>query len=229
MFSGWQFKHKLTKRKKRIIFCFGCCIACLTFNPSCNLSRGKRTIPYQLPGWDSADEPETERVLAWKRVLQSQGGQMVALRLEPHHFKWNHAKETTAFPQRNAVKKNNAEAGCTFFPAEFMKAFHTTIRMQTKSLSIQKLICTKNKAFLLPDLWVLSLILCYYGIHIQLHKLLAAPGCRMAEVSQTRQKLSLLPSDFQLHLIQSLFTQPFHTLTFFPPQHRGKIYILQVN
>lgn len=47
---------------------------------------------------------KTERVSAKKRVLQSQGRQMVVLRCEPHPFKWNHAKETTSFPQRNAVK-----------------------------------------------------------------------------------------------------------------------------
>lgn len=55
---------------------------------------------------------KTKRVLAQKKnVLQSQGGQMVELQFEPHHFKCNHAKETTAFPQRNAVK-NKRETGC---------------------------------------------------------------------------------------------------------------------
>lgn len=50
---------------------------------------------------------KTESTLAQKSALQSQGGQMVVLWFEPHHFKWNHAKETTAFPQRNAIKKQN--------------------------------------------------------------------------------------------------------------------------
>lgn len=58
---------------------------------------------------------KTEKVLAQKSVLQSQGGQMVVLRFEPHHLKWNHAKETTAVSQRNVVK-NITETGCSFSP-----------------------------------------------------------------------------------------------------------------
>lgn len=72
---------------------------------------------------------------------------------EPHHFKWNHAKETTVFPQRNAVKK---EAGCSFFfQLSSRRASIRQYKMPTKSLSIQRqqVICAKNKDFLLPDLW----------------------------------------------------------------------------
>lgn len=119
--------------------------------------------------------------------------------------------------------------------ADFLQV-STTITISTKSRLIlcSQLIWAKNKASLLPDLRDEPHSLYHQRTHIQLHMLETAPGCRMGEESHTRQKLSLLQTDFQLHLIQLLFygSLPYPRIPLPPPlapQHGSRIYILQVN